>query len=116
MRILVDENIPNVTARELRDLGHDVKDIRGSDQQGLFDDELWELAQAEERMFISTDKGFTDFRQEPHSGVLIVRLRQPNEERIHRRVMAAMRQFSADEWPGLTVVMRDAVQSVHRST
>ncbi len=28
MRILVDENIPNITVRELRAMGHDVLDIR----------------------------------------------------------------------------------------
>jgi len=29
MKILVDENIPNVTVQELRSQGHDVLDIRG---------------------------------------------------------------------------------------
>ena len=116
MKIMVDENIPNLTVRELRAQGHDVKDIRGSDQQGSFDDELWSLAQQERRLFITTDKGFTEHRQEAHAGVVIVRLRQPNEEQIHRRVMAALRQFRTEEWPGLMVVMRDAVQSLHRAT
>ena len=43
------------------------------------------------------------------------RLRQPNEQRIHARIMAAFRQFTERDWPGLLVVMRDAVQSVHRA-
>jgi len=42
-------------------------------------------------------------------------LHQPNEERIHARVMAAFRQFTEQDWPGLTVVMRDNVQSVRRA-
>jgi hypothetical protein len=46
---------------------------------------------------------------------LVVRLRQPNEQRIHARIMAAFRQFGEREWPGLLVVMRDTVQSVHRA-
>ena len=115
MRILVDENIPNVTVHELRALGHDVLDIRGTERQGMFDDELWTLAQTERRIFITTDKGFAEHRDEAHGGVLVVRLRQPNEQRIHTRIMAALRQFKDDEWAGLLVVMRDTVQSVHRA-
>ena len=115
MRILVDENIPNITVLELRAIGHDVLDIRGTERQGMFDDELWPLAQTERRTLVTTDKGFSEHRDEQHCGILIVRLRQPNEQRIHARIMAAFRQFTEPEWPGLLVVMRDAVQSVHRA-
>jgi predicted nuclease of predicted toxin-antitoxin system len=115
MRILVDENIPNITVRELRALGHDVFDIRGTERQGMFDDELWQLAQTERRTLVTTDKGFSEHRDEDHYGILVVRLRQPNEQRIHARIMAAFRQFTEPDWPGLLVVMRDTVQSVHRA-
>lgn len=115
MRILVDENIPKITVQELRKLGHDVLDIRGTDQQGMFDDELWPLAQTERRMLVTTDKGFSEHRDEHHHGVLVVRLRQPNELRIHTRIMAAFTQFAERDWPGLLVVMRDTVQSIHRT-
>ncbi len=115
MRILVDENIPNLTVAELRALGHDVLDIRGTDRQGMFDDELWPLAQTEQRMLVTTDRGFSAHRDESHYGLLIVRLRQPNEQRIHARVRAAFRQFTESDWPGLLVVMRDTVQSTHKA-
>ncbi len=115
MRILVDENIPNITVQELRALGHDVLDIRRTERQGMLDDELWPFAQTERRMLVTTDKGFSEHRDEQHCGILVVRLRQPNEQRIHARIMAAFRQFTEHDWPGLLVVMRDAVQSVHRA-
>ena len=115
MKILVDENIPNITVQELRAMGHDVLDIRGTERQGLFDDELWSFVQTERRMFITTDKGFSEHRDEEHCGILVVRLRQPNEQRIHTRIVAALRQFAENDWPGLLVVMRDTVQSVHRA-
>ena len=114
MRILVDENIPNLTVSELRTLGHDVLDIRGTQRQGMFDDELWSLAQAEQRILVTTDKGFSEYRNEPHCGILVIRLRQPNEPMIHARILAAFRQFSERDWPGLLLVVRDAVQSIHR--
>ncbi len=115
MRILVDENIPNVTVSELRTRGHDVLDIRGTEHQGMFDDELWPFAQTDQRMLITTDKGFTEHRDEQHCGILVIRLRQPNEQRIHTRIMSAFDQFSDHDWPGLLVVMRDTVQSVYRA-
>ncbi|MEK6300468.1 MAG: DUF5615 family PIN-like protein [Acidobacteriota bacterium] len=110
----MDENIPIVTVEELRNFGHDVLDIRGTADQGITDDMLWARTQAERRLLISTDKGFVQRRDESHSGILVVRLRQPNEQKIHKRVIQAISQFSEQEWPGLLVVMRDAVQSTWR--
>ena len=115
MKILVDENIPKITVHELRSMGHDVLDVRQTERQGMFDDMLWPFAQAEQRMLVTTDKGFSEHRDAQHCGILIVRLRQPNEGRIHARIMAAFRQFPDREWPGLLVVMRDTVQSIYRS-
>jgi predicted nuclease of predicted toxin-antitoxin system len=112
MKICVDENIPLRTGLELRRLGHDVLDIRGTADQGISDSVLWVMVQQEKRLFITTDKGFVQHRREKHYGVLVVRLRRPNEKRIHERVIKAMIQFPEDEWMGLTVVMRDVVQSV----
>jgi predicted nuclease of predicted toxin-antitoxin system len=114
MNILVDENIPRITVLTLRNMGHAVLDIRGTPHEGALDDILWERAQREGRLLITTDKWFTQLRGRPHYGVLIVRLRQPNRHKIHQRVMQAFAQFSEKEWPGLVVVMRDVVQSVWR--
>ena len=115
MKIFADENIPSRTVAELRALGHDVLDIRGTAAQGMDDDMLWARVLREGRLLVTTDKGFAQHRQEAHPGLLIVRLRQPNEANIHDRVMRAMRQFPEAEWPGLLVVMRDTIQSVSRA-
>src|ERR1700750_2669085 len=114
MKIAVDEHIPLMTVRALRDSGHDVRDLRGTTDEGMQDEELWEMAQREERLLITTDKGFTHYRTTHHYGILVVRLRQPNRHRIHRRIMQAMSQFTEAEWLGLLVVMRDVAQSVWR--
>jgi predicted nuclease of predicted toxin-antitoxin system len=114
MRILVDENIPVMTVARLRDLGHDVKDIRGTREQGLPDEDLWALALAEDRLLITTDKGFTGRRNDRHGGILVVRLRQPNRNRIDSAVLLAMARFRDRQWPGLLVVVRDQTMSVSR--
>lgn len=116
MRIFVDENKPLMTVQSLREKGHDVLDIRGTPREGMADDTLWEVVQEEGRLLITTDKGFAQHRDEPHHGILIVRLRQPNRRKIHRRVMQAMAQFTADKWRGLLVTMRDVAQSVWRAS
>jgi predicted nuclease of predicted toxin-antitoxin system len=115
MKICVDENIPLSTVAELRNPGHDVLDIRGTANQGIPDDLLWELVLKETRLLITTDKGFVQHRNELHYGILVVRLRQPNEQKIHERVMLAMGQFAESEWAGMLVVMRDTIQSVWRA-
>jgi len=116
MKIFADENIPLMTVEALRALGHDVLDIRGTVDEGMTDDNIWEKAQREKRMLITTDKGFTDCRDQQHCGILVIRLRQPNRHRIHKRVTQAMAQFKEEEWSGLLVVMQDTAQSVWRAS
>jgi predicted nuclease of predicted toxin-antitoxin system len=104
MRILVDENIPRMTVQTLRSLGHDVSDVRGTLSEGMADAALWEIAQGERRVLITTDKGFARHWD-----------RQPNRLKIHERVMRDLTRFRDEQWSGLLVVMRDAIQSVSRA-
>jgi predicted nuclease of predicted toxin-antitoxin system len=70
MKVLVDENIPLITVEELRLKGFDVIDIRGGADQGITDEVLWQKAQQEKRILITTDKGFSINRDEAHHGIL----------------------------------------------
>jgi hypothetical protein len=81
----------------------------------LKDAALWQLAQQEGRLFVTTDKGFAKHRNESHNGIIIVRLRQPNLRKIHQRILQAITQFEREDWPGLLIVMRDYAQSTWRS-
>ena len=47
-----------MTVQALHLMGHDVRDIRGIPNEGMQDDALWEMAQREARLLITTDKGF----------------------------------------------------------
>lgn len=114
MRALVDENIHRMTVDALRLLGRDVKDVRGTSDQGIADVNLWGLALAESRVLITTDKGFTEYRSVPHHGILIVRLRQPNRQKIHQAVMHVIERFPAAEWTNLLVVVGDTIMSTSR--
>ncbi len=115
MRIFVDENIPAITVHTLREMGYDVLDIRGTNEEGMSDEEIWQDILKNKRMIITTDKGFTRYRHYSHHGILITRLKQPNSQKIHQRVMQAINQFSEEEWQGLLVVMKDKIQSVWKA-
>jgi predicted nuclease of predicted toxin-antitoxin system len=115
MNIFVDENIPTITVQTLRESGHKVEDIRGTPDEGIPDEQVWELAQKKKCLLITTDKGFSQYRNESHHGILIVRLGKPNQDRIHQRIMRAIEQFKDRKWKGRLVVMRDSVQSVFKS-
>ncbi|HWZ31589.1 MAG TPA: DUF5615 family PIN-like protein [Bryobacteraceae bacterium] len=115
MNILVDENIPRMTVDALRLAGHDVKDVRGTNTEGSADQDLWEIACTERRLFVTTDKGFTEYRSTLHNGILVVRLRQPNRLKIHRSVLRALEHFGED-WVSRLVVVRDRIMSTSRAT
>jgi uncharacterized protein with PIN domain len=111
VKITVDENIPLMTANELRTLGHDVMDIRGTELEGISDKELLDIVLKEKRLLITTDKGFMQNRYEKHHGILIVRLKQPNRLKIHQKVLRGINLFTEKEWPLRTVVMQDLFHS-----
>jgi len=110
MKVAVDENIPLSVVKELRTRDWDVLDIRGTADEGMDDESFWRIVQSEARLFITTDKGFTHYRDASHHGLLIVNLKHPNRRKIHTRVFHALDQF--DSWLNRLVVMRDTVQSV----
>ena len=115
MKIFVDENIPISTVEELRQMGHDVLDIRGTDKEGLSDESIWELVIDQKRMIITTDKGFSQYRDELHEGIIIIRLKQPNRKKIHSGIFQVFRAYNENEWKGLMVIVRDTVQTIWRS-
>lgn len=111
MNILVDENIPRRSVSSLIALGHDVRDLRGTPDEGADDQRVWALAQESARLLITTDKGFALRRTQHHSGILIILLRQPSCERIHARIITAITSVMPDDWRDLLVVMRDTAVS-----
>lgn len=115
MKIFADENIPLITVNQLREQGHDVIDIRGTAEQGITDEDLWQKAQAEECLLITTDKGFVSYREKTHYGILIIRLKQPTRMKIHNHIIQTLKKYPPTEWSGLMVVVRDVVQSSWKS-
>ena len=78
------------------------------------DSAVWPIAVTENRLLITTDKGFMEYWGWPHHGILVVRLRQPNRQRIHKVIMQVMDRFSESDWQGMLVVARDTKMTISR--
>ena len=115
MKVVLDENIPRRTRVWLATGGHVVIDATQPPLRGADDDALWNTAQQEQALLVTTDRGFAAKWAEAHFGILIVRLRQPDREKIHDRIVRAMLRHSESDWPGLLCVMRDQVMSTRRA-
>ena len=82
MRIKIDEDLPPMFAKILREKGFDAMTVIEQQLGGYKDPALWRIVQKEERFLITADKGFADIRAYPpgtHSGVLLLR---PDEDGI----------------------------------
>jgi predicted nuclease of predicted toxin-antitoxin system len=76
MKFLVDECTGPAVARWLEQQGHDVFSVYDQ-ARGIDDDKVIEIAQIEERILITNDRGFGEkvFRERrPHHGVVFLRL------------------------------------------
>ena len=104
-----------MTVTKLSELRHDVTDFRGTLKEGISDDQIWEIVNAEKRLLITTDRGFLQHRRERHWGIIVVLLRKPNKFRIHESIMQVISGFREEEWPGLSVAVRDRVRSVWKA-
>jgi predicted nuclease of predicted toxin-antitoxin system len=115
IKIFVDENIPRITVHTLLEMGFEVIDIRGTPDEGIHDDLLWNKVRKNKCLLITTDKGFAQYRAQKHYGILIICLKQPNRLKIHSKIMIALKQIPPHKWRNLLVIMKDTVQSTwHR--
>jgi len=116
MRILVDENIPKFTVEELRALGHDVKDVRGTPLEGINDAVVWQIAKEENRLLISTDKVFSQnhYRDRNHSGIILILLKQPTLVKIHDRIITAITKVPQDSLKSSLLIIKDTVASLRK--
>jgi predicted nuclease of predicted toxin-antitoxin system len=85
VKFFLDENIPSKAGEFLSRLGNDVFDIRGTGQEGLHDTEIFELAQKNHAVFITTDRDFyhtIPFLYPTHNGIIVINLSQPDTQTI----------------------------------
>jgi predicted nuclease of predicted toxin-antitoxin system len=115
MKILIDDTLPPLIAARLRGAGHDVRVVHNVASLENQIARSIGTAMRERRLFITAVADATFFKNADHAGVLIIRLRRPNREKLEQAVARGMQQVPESEWPGMTVEIREgAIKSWQR--
>jgi predicted nuclease of predicted toxin-antitoxin system len=117
MRIKLDENLPLELIAQLGVLGHDVEHVHGENLSGRPDPDVWQAAQAEERLLITQDIAFGDarmFTPGQHAGFVLVRLKRPGRGALMRKVRNTFASEDVASWTGCFVVLSDSKVRVRR--
>lgn len=110
LRLLVDENLPRSLTRALREVGHEVWDIRELGLRGISDEQVFRQAQELGAALLSADKGFGNVVRFPpasHLGIVVVRL--PTDMPVAdlcRVVISALKGLEPDELRGRLCIVR----------
>jgi len=110
MKFFLDENFPKKVAHLLNDRNHEIIDIRGTDSEGLTDMEIFNLAQENKVIFLTTDKDFfhtIPFNFLEHSGVVVIALDQPNSEKISQKLEWLLDYFELSKLANKTILLRE---------
>lgn len=112
MRFLANENVPGPVVVALRERGQDVVWVKES-MPGAEDPEVLALAQAEQRIVVTSDTDFGELafrsRLPAQCGVVLIRLDWTEPATDNQVVVTAL--TSRDDWSGIfAVVERDRVR------
>lgn len=118
MTFLLDENFPKSAERLLIELGHHVIDIRGTEQQGADDFQLFNLAQQHKAILLTTDRDFyhtVSLNYSDHFGVIVIALKQPNRNAILARLSWVISQGMIETLQNTVVMLRDNSYRIRNS-
>jgi predicted nuclease of predicted toxin-antitoxin system len=85
MKFFLDENFPAKARIILSEQENEVYDVRGTENEGLSDSDIFHRAQQLQALFLTTDRDFfhtIHFNYKPHCGIVVINLKNPNSDRI----------------------------------
>lgn len=83
--IKLDENLGEIHAEHLRRAGYAVDRVYDEGLSGATDEQVWQRACSEGRLFITLDLDFSDVRRFPpgtHPGILLLRVRTRGRQAV----------------------------------
>ena len=117
LRFLVDANVPRSVVRCLRDLGHDVTDVREVLPNGTTDQEVFDRSQDEHRIIVTHDLGFASLIAYPvgsHVGIIAIRP-QNLPPKVTARIVCSYVEAHTDELPNALVILSPGGARVRRA-
>ena len=107
MKIKLDENISVSLVPVLQQLGHDVDTVLEEGLGGQPDASVWKAAKNSQRLLITQDLDFSEnkrFQPDRHSGILLLRLREPGRKKLMEYVSLLFHTEDVDHWIGHLVI------------
>ncbi|MHB1005663.1 MAG: DUF5615 family PIN-like protein [Chloroflexota bacterium] len=107
---LTDENVPRQIILLLRDRGHDAADVRERGLAGATDSDVFDLAQHELRILVTTDRDFSSVIQYPpgrHAGIVVLRMNRPSGEGFVRLFASFLVSIDLVSLPGTLTIVSD---------
>ncbi|MFH0814187.1 MAG: DUF5615 family PIN-like protein [Pseudomonadota bacterium] len=107
MKFLLDQDVYSVTARFLRDLGHDIISAAEIGCAQATDLELLNAAQKQERIFVTRDRDFGGlvFIRGIKTGVIYIRILPSTLKVVHKEIEIVLKSYSEEELKSAFVVV-----------
>ncbi len=118
MRFLTDENLPRIAVELLRELGHDVLDIREASMGGASDLQVAEVAMEEQRILVTQDLDFANILQYPpdeYAGIVVLRVPRPTQHRVTETLRGFLSVVDAKMIHSALVIVEPGSYRVRRS-
>ncbi len=90
MTFFLDENFPKKAIGLLERTGHTVIDIRGTNKEGLPDNDIFNMCKEKNAVFLTTDRDFyhtIHLTHKPHKGIVVIAIKNPNTTSILEKLI-----------------------------
>lgn len=118
MRILVDQDVYQVTVQFLRDLGHDVTRAADEGLARASDETILQHAAREKRVVVTRDKGFgalVFLAGHKTCGVVLLRMTPQTIESVHIELAKFLSQHGGMDLQGCFIVIEPGRHRIRRS-
>jgi len=117
MKFFLDENFPKKAIDILKKAGHEILDIRGTEFEGCSDRVIFENAQQNRAVFLTTDCDF--YHTIPslynrHCGIIVIALSQPNAGSIITKLKIALQYSHNINLNSSVLLITDTKMYLHR--
>jgi predicted nuclease of predicted toxin-antitoxin system len=116
MKFFLDENFPKAASKLLEQRGHQVIDIRGTENEGISDHEILEFSRKESAIFLTCDRDFfhtIHLTHKPHAGIIVITLRRPNAKSILEKLTWVVDNQSKFQFQNKCILLSDSKCSVY---
>ena len=107
MKLLLDQDVYAITARFLRNLGHEVLSAEQLGKAMATDEDLLRTAQAQGRLFVTRDRDFGHlvFVKGLGGGVLYLRMLPLTREAVHQELASVLNRYTEAQLVNAFVVI-----------